>query len=203
MVKNCWFWDQISVDVGWGVINWSDAYNTFFIVYDTAITNRDILNTNTHNCCPVWWSGRLNQTICVRQLKNMLFMQQWVNKTWYSFNSLEITGSLFNVHVCGIGFCLESITVASIEYGQLLAKCLYQCKRPFELWILFYIVLCNKCFPLNHLPDKVFPYGSIGYEYVSLHHCKFTVPNSQKVKVFKSRQFNHNNHLSNFPLSQN
>lgn len=85
-----------------------------------------------------------------------------VNKTWYSLNSLEI--SLFNVHVCGIGFCLESITVASIEYGQLLAKCLYQCKRPFELWILFYIVLCNKYFPLNHLPDKVFPYGSISYE---------------------------------------
>lgn len=123
-----------------------------------------------------------------------------VNKTWYSLNSLEI--SLFNVHACGIVFCLENITVASIEYGQLLAKCLYQCKRPFELWILFYIVLCNKCFPLNHLPDKVFPYGSISYEYVSLHHCKFTVPNSQKVKVFKSRQFNHNNHLSNFPLSQ-
>lgn len=126
-----------------------------------------------------------------------------VNMTWYSLNSLEI--SLSNVHVCGIVFCLESITVASIEYGQLLAKCLYQCKRPFELWILFYIVhvLCNKYFPLNHLPYKVFPYGSISYEYVSLHHCKFTVPNSQKVKVFKSRQFNHNNHLSNFPLSQN
>lgn len=45
MVKNCWFWDQISIDIGRGVINWSDAYNTFFIVYDTAITNRGILNT--------------------------------------------------------------------------------------------------------------------------------------------------------------
>ena len=71
-----------------------------------------------------------------------------VNKTWYSLNSLEIS-LMFNVHVCGIVFCLESITVASIEYGQFLAKCLYQCKRPFELWILFYIVLCNKYFPLN------------------------------------------------------
>lgn len=90
--------------------------------------------------------------------------------TWYSLNSLEIS-LMFNAHVCGIVFCLENITVASIEYGQLLAKCLYQCKRPFELWILFYIVLCNKYFPLNHLPDKIFPYGSVSFEYVSLHHC--------------------------------
>lgn len=55
MVQNCWFRDQISIDVGWGVINWSDAYNTFFIVYDTAITNRGILNTvpNTQTFCLV------------------------------------------------------------------------------------------------------------------------------------------------------
>lgn len=119
-----------------------------------------------------------------------------VNMTWYSLNSLEI--SLFNVHVCGIVFCLESITVASIEYGQLLAKCLYKCKRPFELWILFYIVLCNKYFPLNHLPDKLFPYGSI---IMNMSHC--TTANLQFQIHKRSRSLNPDNLITTitYPIS--